>query len=116
MGFRVVVDNHLQTWHSDEEPVAVVGQSRGGFQALRFQKQQHERAKYVPLVITLDAAPPIRCPVPGKCVNIQSFNYALLKVPGAENICCYTEHIVLPFTPDVRAIVRAKLTPLMRKP
>lgn len=109
MGFRVVVDNHLQTWHSDEEPIAVIGQSRGGRQALIFQKRQHEAARYVPFVITLDAAPPMRCPVPPKCANIQSIGYRHLKVPGGENIETPTEHITMPFNAQVRALIRTKL-------
>ena len=115
-GFRVVVDNHLQTWHSDEDPVAVVGHSRGGWAAFQVQKRQAAKGREVPFVITLDAAPAGPCPFPGKCLNIHTDYYH--RVPGAENlpISRYAGfpvmHSLIPRTDAAKRIILERLAPL----
>jgi len=119
MGFRVVVDTHLVWSHGDEEPVVVMGHSRGGGSALRFAERMKREAKYNPLVITFDAVPIIRCPT--RCVNFQSTEYRLLKVPGADNVSAdlpflpVASHSYMPLSPNVRARVRKLVAPLARK-
>jgi len=117
-GLRVIIDNHrqTQTWHSDEEPVAVVGHSRGGWAAFVFQRRQYESGRFVPYVITLDAAPAGPCPIPGKCLNIHTDYY--WPVPGADNIRItrYTGfpvlHSLLANTDAAKRIIIDQLAPL----
>lgn len=116
MGFRVVVDTHLVWQHGDEEPVAVIGHSRGGGAALRYGQRMKELAKYQPLIVTFDAVPVMRCPT--RCVNFQSVEYKLLKIPGAQNIDAdlpflpVASHSYMPLSPHVRARVRKLVAPL----
>lgn len=108
-GFRVIEDTHLVWSHSDEEPVIIIGHSRGGGAALRYAERMKKEAKFNPLVITFDAVPPYKCPT--KCVNFQSKEYKLLPVPGAQNIDAdlpflpLVSHSYLPLSPHVRARV-----------
>lgn len=119
LGFRVVVDTHLVWQHGDEEPVVVMGHSRGGGSALRFAERMKKEAKYQPLVITFDAVPTMRCPV-ARCVNFQSKEYKLLSVPGAQNIDAdlpflpVASHSYMPLSPHVRARVRKLVEPLAK--
>jgi len=119
-GFRVVIDNHLQTWHADEDPVAVVGHSRGGYSAFMFQKRQHAKGREVPYVITLDAAPAGPCPFPGKCLNIHTDYYR--RVPGAENIAITRHtgfpvlHTLIPYTDATKRIILERLAPFANPP
>lgn len=119
-GFRVVIDNHLQTWHADEEPVAVIGHSRGGWSAFMVQKRQQQNGRVVPYVITFDAAPAGPCPVPGMCLNIHTDYYH--KVPGAENIAISRHagfpvlHSLIPYTDAAKRIVLERLAPFATPP
>jgi pimeloyl-ACP methyl ester carboxylesterase len=114
-GFRVIEDTHFVFSHSDEEPVIVMGHSRGGGAALRFAERMKAEAKYQPLVITFDAVPTYRCPT--KCINFQSKEYKLLPVPGAQNIDAdlpflpLAAHSYLPLSPHVRARVKTIVAP-----
>jgi pimeloyl-ACP methyl ester carboxylesterase len=119
MGFRVIADTHFVWAHGDEEPVVVMGHSRGGGAALRFAERQKAHAKYEPLVITFDAVPTMKCPT--RCVNFQSTEYKLLKVPGADNIDAnlpflpLVSHSYMPLSPHVRARVRKLVAPLAKE-
>lgn len=119
LGFRVVIDTHF-VLHGDEEPVAVIGHSRGGGAALRFAERMKREAKYNPLVITFDAVPVMRCPV-ARCVNFQSKEYRLLAIPGAQNIDAdlpfmpLVAHSYMPASPHVRGRVRTLVKPLARE-
>jgi pimeloyl-ACP methyl ester carboxylesterase len=116
MGFRIVIDTHFVFSASDEEPVAIIGHSRGGGAALRFGLRQKELTKYNPLIVTFDAVPVMRCPT--RCVNFQSAEYRLLKIPGAQNIDAdlpflpVVSHSYMPLSPHVRARVRKLVAPL----
>jgi pimeloyl-ACP methyl ester carboxylesterase len=118
MGFRVIVDTHLVWSHSDEEPVIVMGHSRGGGAALRYAERMKKEAKFNPLVITFDAVPPYKCPV-SRCINFQSKEYKLLPVPGAQNIDAdlpflpLVSHSYMPLSPHVRARVRKLAQPAL---
>jgi thioesterase domain-containing protein len=84
MGYRAVVDTHLMTRTSREEPAVIVGHSMGGSTALNRAREMVEAGRPAPVVITIDAAfgsPP--CPVP-RCINY--FSPGFPKVEGAENI------------------------------
>lgn len=117
MGFRVIEDTHLIWSHGDEEPVVVMGHSRGGGAALRFAERMKREAKFQPLVITFDAVPVMRCPVQ-RCINFQSTEYKLLKIPGADNIDAnlpflpLVSHSYMPLSPHVRARVKKIVAPL----
>jgi pimeloyl-ACP methyl ester carboxylesterase len=119
IGFRVIEDTHLLWAHNDEEPVVVIGHSRGGATALRFAEKQKREVKYNPMVITFDAAPPMRCPV-ARCINFQSKEYRLLPVPGAQNIDAdmpfmpVVSHSLMPLSPHVRARVKRLVMPYAR--
>jgi pimeloyl-ACP methyl ester carboxylesterase len=119
-GFRVIEDTHLLWAHGDEEPVIVIGHSRGGGAALRFAERMKKETKYNPLVITFDAVPVMRCPT--KCVNFQSKEYKLLPIPGAQNIDAdlpfmpVVSHSIMPMSPHVRARVKKLTTPFARAP
>jgi pimeloyl-ACP methyl ester carboxylesterase len=118
-GFRVVEDTHLVWSHGDEEPVIVMGHSRGGGAALRFAERQKKAAKYEPMVITFDAVPVMKCPV-ARCVNFQSKEYRLLSIPGAQNIDAdlpflpLVSHSYMPLSPHVRARVRKFAEPFAK--
>jgi pimeloyl-ACP methyl ester carboxylesterase len=111
LGFRVVTDTHLVWAHGDEDPVVVMGHSRGGGAALRFAARMKAEAKFQPLVITFDAVPAYRCPT--RCINFQSAEYRLLKVPGAQNLDAdlpflpVVAHSYMPSSPAVRGRVRS---------
>lgn len=119
MGFRVITDTHFVWSHGDEEPVVVMGHSRGGGSALRFAERMKKEARYEPLVITFDAVPTMRCPT--RCVNFQSTEYKLLKVPGADNVDAnlpflpLVSHSYMPLSPHVRARVRKLVAPLAKE-
>jgi pimeloyl-ACP methyl ester carboxylesterase len=119
LGFRVVEDTHLVWAHGDEEPVVVIGHSRGGGSALRFAARMKAEAKFQPLVITFDAVPTLKCPT--RCINFQSKEYKLLAVPGAQNIDAdlpflpLAVHSYLPLSPHVRGRVRAIVKPLAKE-
>lgn len=119
LGFRVVVDTHFVWSHGDEEPIVVMGHSRGGGAALRFAARMKAEAKFQPLVITFDAVPAYRCPT--RCINFQSKEYRLLAVPGATNIDAdmpflpVVAHSYMPLSPAVRGRVRAIVRPLARE-
>ena len=119
MGFRVVEDTHFVWSHGDEEPVVVMGHSRGGGSALRFAERMKKEAKYQPLVITFDAVPVMKCPT--KCINFQSKEYKLLPIPGAQNIDAdlpfmpLVAHSYMPLSPAVRGRVRAIVRPLAKE-
>lgn len=118
-GFRVVEDTHFVFSASDEEPVVVMGHSRGGGAALRFAERMKKEAKYQPLVITFDAVPIMKCPT--RCINFQSTEYKLLKIPGADNIDAnlpflpLVSHSYMPLSPHVRARVRKIVAPLAKE-
>jgi len=115
IGFRVVEDTHFIFSASDEEPVVVIGHSRGGGAALRFAARMKQEVKYNPLVITFDAVPVMHCPT--RCVNFQSKEYRLLPVPGAQNIDAdlpflpLVSHSYMPLSPHVRARVKKLVMP-----
>ena len=119
-GFRVIEDTHFALAITDEEPVVIIGHSRGGGAALQFAMRMKREVKFNPLVITFDAVPPYKCPT--KCINFQSKEYKLLPVPGAQNIDAnlpflpLVSHSYLPSSAHVRARVKAFVAPYTREP
>lgn len=108
-GFRVVIDTHFLLQHSDEEPVIVIGQSRGGSTALEFQKRQRQLAKYIPFTITLDAAPALPCAVPNWCVNIKTPRYRrvarAMNIPAPVPNIPLVDHVAMAFDDNVIRLV-----------
>jgi pimeloyl-ACP methyl ester carboxylesterase len=115
MGFRVVEDTHFMMSYTDEEPVVIIGHSRGGGTALQYAAKLKREAKFQPLVITFDAVPPYRCPT--HCINFQTREYKSIPVPGAQNILVdlpsipIATHTAMPLSPDVRAQIKRMVAP-----